>query len=173
MQHTDTQHKIFLYPGGFHFATDAGMHIHTILGSCISISLWHPQLHIGGMCHFVLPERSESESAILDGRYGDDAMELFRCAVSNCGTQLHEYQGKIFGGSNIFGLMSGSGEDLIGTRNAQKALELLIMNNIETLVVHVGESGYRRIVFDVDSGDVWVKHSFAERAPLKNFTHHY
>ena len=135
MQHTDAQHKIFLHPGDFHFATDAGTHIHTLLGSCISISLWHPRLHIGGMCHFVLPERPKPElSTALDGRYGDEVMGLFHRAINKHGTQFHEYQGKIFGGSNIFGSMEGSMEDRVGTRNAQKAVELLIANNIEVLV---------------------------------------
>ena len=49
---------VFLQPGDFYFG-EAGTRIRTLLGSCVAITLWHPILHIGGMCHIMLPERGE------------------------------------------------------------------------------------------------------------------
>ena len=48
--------EIFLQPGDFYFG-DRDTRIRTLLGSCVSITMWHPRLHVGGMCHFMLPER--------------------------------------------------------------------------------------------------------------------
>lgn len=151
--------KIFLYPGDFVFG-EAGTHVHTVLGSCIAICLWHPLLHIGGMCHFVLPfkPKAEKPSSDLDGRYGDEAMQLFDLALKLHQTTYNEYQAKIFGGANMFGKKLNSEEDLIGEKNAAKAMQLLIERKMEISVVHVGEEGHRRIVLDIGSGDVWVKH---------------
>lgn len=38
-------------------------------------------------------------------------------------------------------------------------MELLMTENINILVAHVGEFGYTRLVFDTDSGHVWVRHT--------------
>ena len=48
--------EVFLQPGEFHFG-HARTRIKTILGSCVAITMWHPILRIGGMCHYLLPAR--------------------------------------------------------------------------------------------------------------------
>jgi len=151
----------FLKPGEFYFCGE-NCQIHTILGSCIAITLWHPILHIGGMCHFVLPRHVSPDSIMgdsseLNGRYSDAAMFLFEREVIKHGTVLREYQAKIFGGSNMLSV-STLRDELIGTRNTQAAIQHLADRGIALLVAHVGETGYRRIAFDVSNGDVWVKH---------------
>ncbi len=152
--------KVFLHPGDFVFA-EPGTHVHTVLGSCIAICLWHPILKIGGMCHFVLPARPRGEAAGKgpDGRYGAEAMELFDLALKLHQTEYSQYNAKIFGGANMFGKKANSKEDLIGEKNAAAAMQMLMSRNVEISVAHVGEEGHRRIVMDVGSGNVWVKHN--------------
>jgi len=156
---SDKVKKILLYSGDFAFA-ESGVHLHTLLGSCISITLWHPQLRIGGMCHFTLPERLDrrSESRGPDGRYADEVMTLFQRAVAKHRPQLSEYQAKIFGGGNMIAGGSDDVSNSIGTKNAAAAMNLLMGKGIDIQVAHVGEFGHRRIVFDVGTGDVWVRH---------------
>jgi chemotaxis protein CheD len=151
--------KVFLHPGDFFFA-EPGTQIHTVLGSCIAISLWHPVLHIGGMCHFVLPFRTkvEPKPAELNGWYGEEAMKMFDMAIKLHQTNYNEYHAKIFGGANMFGKATASKDALIGERNADKAMQLLMHRKADIMVVHVGEQGRRRIVMDVDTGNVWVKY---------------
>ncbi|MCP4186612.1 MAG: chemotaxis protein CheD [Gammaproteobacteria bacterium] len=151
--------KVFLHPGDFVFG-EPGTHIHTVLGSCIAICLWHPMLHIGGMCHFVLPFRPKggTKSAELDGRYGDEAMQFFDMALKLHQTEYPQYQAKVFGGANMFGKKSNSADALVGEKNSAKAMQLLMKRKVSIEVVHVGEQGHRRIVMDVASGDVWVKY---------------
>ena len=48
--------EIFIRPGEFYFG-DGNTRIRTILGSCVAVTLWHPERHIGGMCHYMLPRR--------------------------------------------------------------------------------------------------------------------
>jgi len=157
MQHSSN--KVFLHPGEFCFTNDKS-HIHTLLGSCISITLWHPSLHIGGMCHFTLPRYPGARSADRqrDGRYADDVMYMFQQEAIKHRTNLTEYEAKIFGGGNMMKSKGQNTEDSIGTKNATAAMTLLMKENVDILVAHVGEFGHRRIVFDTSSGSVWVRH---------------
>lgn len=158
MQHSNN--KVFLHPGEFCF-TSKQSHIHTLLGSCISITLWHPKLHIGGMCHFTLPRYpgARSEDRKRDGRYADDVMFMFQREALKHRTKLTEYEAKIFGGGNMMKSKGENTEDSIGTKNATAAMTLLMKENVNILVAHVGEFGHRRIVFDTSSGNVWVRHT--------------
>jgi chemotaxis protein CheD len=160
MQHA-SKRKEFLNPGDFLFA-ESGTHIHTLLGSCIAITLWHPYLHIGGMCHFVLPSRPYGEPNLSDkpnGRYGDEAMQLFELAAELHRTELSEYEVKIFGGVDLVCGLNHQQQMSIGEKNTAKAIELLTARKLSIVTGHVGESGSRRIVFELDSGNVWVKHT--------------
>ena len=163
--HADSQKK-FINPGEFFFG-DSNNQIHTLLGSCISITLWHPVHCIGGMCHFVLPDRKGlsgmQHNRRLDGRYADEAMMLFEKAAAKYGTKLKEYQAKIFGGSNMLMNSTLRQDELIGTKNTEAALQHLYERDIALLVAHVGETGYRRIAFNITNGDVWVKHEALQK----------
>ncbi|VAW71352.1 Chemotaxis protein CheD [hydrothermal vent metagenome] len=157
----------FINPGEFFFH-GSDCQIHTLLGSCIAITLWHPELKVGGMCHFVLPgQRSaftaDRRNGELNGRYSDAAMALFEIEAHRRGTSLHEYHAKIFGGSNMLTTASLSEDELVGTKNTEAAIRHLSEKDIPLLVAHVGESGYRRIAFEVSSGDVWVKHELLQK----------
>jgi len=152
----------FINPGEFFFY-ESNCQIHTLLGSCIAITLWHPILKIGGMCHFVLPglrspEYVDRGDNKLNGRYSDAAMALFEIEALKYGTNLREYQAKIFGGSNMLTNSTLKEDQMIGTKNTEAAIKHLTERDISLLVAHVGETGYRRIAFDVENGDVWVKH---------------
>lgn len=148
-----------MHPGQFSF-TEKDVHIHTLLGSCISITLWHPQLHIGGMCHFTLPTYIgvPVPDRKLCGRYADDVMQMFRHEAESYNTKLSEYDAKVFGGGNMIRSKGENVDDTIGTKNASAAMRLLMQENINIMVMHVGEFGHRRIAFDVITGDVWVRH---------------
>jgi len=91
-------------------------------------------------------------------------MALFEREAIRRGTHLTDYQAKIFGGSNMLTNSRLKDDELIGTRNAEAAMNHLSERSISLLVAHVGETGHRRIAFDVGTGDVWVKHE-----PLQKF----
>ncbi len=160
-----SKRKVFLNPGDFVFA-ESGTHLHTVLGTCVAITLWHPELQIGGMCHYLLPSNPETHALTnphksnieLNGRYADEAMQLFELSAQLHRTSIEEYQAKIFGGADTFTKKPPS-ESLIGAQNVAAAVEMLNDRNINVSVAHVGESGSRKIIFDVETGDVWVNHT--------------
>ncbi len=151
--------EIFLQPGELWFG-DEKTRIRTVLGSCVAIVLWHPQRRIGGMCHFMLPARPRARTGDqpLDGRYGDEAMELLLREVRRCGTVPADYQAKLFGGGCMFGSSEGgrSGPDISG-RNMEAGRALLEREGLRLLTHDLGGQGHRNVIFDVWSGDVWLR----------------
>lgn len=166
----EQRHSVLLEPGEFHFG---GGHrrISTLLGSCVSITLWHPRKHIGGMCHYMLTERNAQNArpsnAPFDGRYASEAFALFLQNVEAAGTRPGEYQAKLFGGANMFsGNKSSSLE--IGARNIDYGRKLLASKNITLMAEHVGGSGRRKLHFELWNGHVWLSFPDGSGAQIRN-----
>lgn len=146
---------VFLEPGDW-FVGDADYRIRTILGSCVSITLWHPASRLGGMCHFLLPSRGKGlPQTPLDGRYGDEALLLVLGQMQQAGVPFAQCQAKVFGGGNMFPGLSRAGDIHVGQRNGQAALALLQVNGIPIVSESLYGLGHRQIIFDVATGDVW------------------
>jgi len=148
--------EIYLGIGELHFCR-APARIRTVLGSCVSITLWHPTLRLGGMCHFMLPTRNRSGNLPLDGRYADEAMALLDREIGRYHTRHADYHAKIFGGGNMFPGRPQPTYNLdIGQRNIDIARRLLAERSIPIMAEHLGGGGHRKLVFDVSSGDAWL-----------------
>ncbi|ACR14739.1 chemotaxis protein CheD [Teredinibacter turnerae] len=157
--------KVVIHAGEYCFDRE-GTHVHTLLGSCISITLWHPKRKIGGICHFALP-KNPSPTSKPNPRYADDCMKLFLSSCESRNTKIREYEVKVFGGSDVTTKypreMENSERSPIGEKNSVAAFELLLAEGANIVSAHVGESGYRRIIFDIGTGDVWVKFRTLEK----------
>jgi chemotaxis protein CheD len=147
--------QVYLEPGAFHFGA-APLRLSTLLGSCVTVTLWHPRRHIGGMCHIQMPRRPvRAADAPLDGRYADDAFLLFDQALARHGTPTREYVAKMFGGGNMFPGTRASAMD-VGNRNVAATRQQLAARHIRPVTEHVGGAGHRKLVFDLANGDVWL-----------------
>ena len=154
---------IFLQPGEVYFG-DRSIRIRTVLGSCVSITFWHPRHLLGGMCHIMLPERIGVVSGELDGRYAADALELLFAEMRAAGTRPGEYQTKLFGGGRMFDFKTDDAVLDIGNRNVEMARRMLRRHKLHPVSEHLAGVGHRSILFDVATGDVWVRH-MSELAP--------
>jgi chemotaxis protein CheD len=149
--------EVFLGPGDLYFG-DRGTRIRTLLGSCVAITLWHPLMLIGGMCHYMMPTRhGRTQHHDLSGRYGDEALQILLDEIHTAGTSPHEYQVKMFGGGNQFPGHHAIAVD-VAARNIDAGLHLLAEVGLELTSMHLGGTGHRQVVLDVRSGDVWVRH---------------
>jgi chemotaxis protein CheD len=146
---------IFLKPGEL-FVADAHYRIRTLLGSCVSMTLWHPATRTGGMSHFLLPTRGcQDPSSELDGRYGDEALQVILEELRRCGVPPQQCQAKIFGGGNMFPHHFRPGIVNVGQRNGEAARQLLLAQGITIVSESLFGIGHRQIIFDVSNGDVW------------------
>jgi chemotaxis protein CheD len=157
--------EIFLQPGEIYFG-DRNTRIRTVLGSCIALVFWHPILLLGGMCHYMLPSRAQDSKragAALDGRYADESMSLMAREMCRNATQPRDYQVKIFGGGNMFPSKRNSDARHVGLKNVEAANSLIRSYSLFCIAEHLGDVGYRNIVFDVWSGHTWVRHGRVAR----------
>ena len=154
--------EIFLQPGEFYFGEEK-TRIRTLLGSCVAISLWHPRLRIGGMCHYMLPHRPHRRGdEPLDGRYADEAMHLFLCELRRSGTLPAEYHVKLFGGGQMFQPAPGASRHAnISERNMEAGRALIVQHGFRSLAQDLGGEGHRNVILDLWSGDVWLKRAGA------------
>ena len=158
---------VVIGPGDYHFG-HGSTRISTLLGSCVSITLWHPRKRIGGMCHYMLSERERPPGSTPDARFASEAFELLLDHVRSAGTRPSEYQAKLFGGSNMFSDEAGRRMD-IGPRNIEFGQRFLASNNIALMAQHIGGSGRRKLHFDLWSGDVWLAFPEGEGAKIRSY----
>ena len=163
--------EVFLQPGDFYFG-GKDTRIRTLLGSCVSITLWHPTRLIGGMCHYLLPRREQRRTQTLDGRYAEDAIRLLLREIRGAKSHPSEYQLKIFGAGNMFsgqsrpdtcGRLHGSWDEMracgnISCKNISIARSLAALHGFEIEAEDLGGAGHRQVIFDIGSGHVWVRH---------------
>lgn len=149
---------VFLMPGE-HFVGDARHRIRTLLGSCVSITLWHPRRRVGAMSHFLLTVGEKDTVADLNGRYCEGALELMLTELERLGVRPAECEAKIFGGGMMFPQIERGDAVSIGRRNGETAERLLRMHKIPVVSESLFGVGHRHIIFNVRTGDVWVRQS--------------
>ena len=155
--------EVFLNPGDFHFLCPAPgkprlAKLRTLLGSCVSIVVWHPQRRLAGMSHAVLPSRSRHrEGGSLDGRFCDESVALFRKELVNAGAQPQHFDVYLVGGGQMY--LTRHEMLSIGNRNVEAARDFLKRAGFPIRAEHVGMEDYRKVELDLTSGDVTVTFS--------------
>lgn len=166
--------EVVLKIGQFHFG-GGRTKIRTLLGSCVSIAMWHPRLKIGGMCHYLLPRRGTGEvaAAASEGHYAEGAMQMFLRELRNTNTQPKDYIVKLFGGGCMFMDSNDSERPFtdtaaistdvreVSSRNIIAGRDLLARHGFSISAEHTGGYGSRVLVFELWSGDVWIRRGTA------------
>lgn len=126
------------------------------LGSCIGVSIWDPEVKVGGMIHYMLPESSISpdKAKVTPAMFADTGIpRLFR-AVYELGASKKRLQVKVAGGSQ---LLDDKGTFNIGKRNYVMLRKLFWKNGVLISSEDVGGSISRTMKLDIGSGRVSVK----------------
>lgn len=148
--------ELFLNPGDYAFG-DERDRLRTILGSCVAVTFWHPGLRVGAMCHYLLPARPLTHAGPPGGKYAEDVIPLIADHFSAQGLAPSSIQVKMFGGSNMFPSLS-LGESLsIGSKNIHVGLAVLARIGFNILNYDLAGGTNRTVVFDISSGEVWVR----------------
>jgi chemotaxis protein CheD len=148
-----------IQPGEF-YITSHHEAICTVLGSCISACIRDPQLRIGGMNHFMLPEDTTSgKSSWLDKatglatRYGSYAMETLINALLKMGANRARLEVKLFGGGHVLNVGLA-----VGDRNIEFARRWLKTESLPILAEDVGGTTPRRVIYFPSDGKARVRH---------------
>lgn len=139
---------------GLYFAAKSPTVVTTILGSCVAVCLWDPEMKVGGVNHFVLPDWVGKGR--MSPRFGNVAVASLIEALSGFGCRVSNLRAKIFGGASILG-EKGRSPDALGARNLKIALSLLKEEQIPLVAGDVGGRRGRKLVFHSDNGETWVR----------------
>lgn len=138
-------------PGGWAVETDRP--IATLLGSCVAVCLYDPQLRLGGLNHFMLPTFERSTNRDFDTLLcGSFAMEALYNGLLARGARKSRLQAKAFGGGTIIASLAQTG---IGERNVEFARDWLKREGVHLVAADVLGPWSRKIVFNPQTGDVF------------------
>jgi chemotaxis protein CheD len=155
--------EISIPPGEFRFE-GCDNRLRTLLGSCVAITMWHPIKKLGGMCHFLLPARTQEGKPSPDPRYGDEAFNLMERAANKHHCELKEFEYKLFGGASLLPPGTSLSRIAVGHRNIEMARGLLEKASLKIVSEDVGGACARTVVLDNWNGDVWVRTTQASTA---------
>ncbi|KKL58497.1 hypothetical protein LCGC14_2224780 [marine sediment metagenome] len=150
------------------FATKVPHEIRTILGSCVAVCLWDPDLLAGGMNHFMLPEYTGSGEA--SNKYGDISIRSLIQRMESLGSKKSSLKAKVYGGGSLLSA-SGISQSSVGQQNIHIAMEMLRSEGISIVSRHVGDFHGRKLRFNTCSGSLsisMVESISAKAAPSSN-----
>lgn len=150
----DSIPKIFLKPGEMHFALNPTI-VSTVLGSCISVTMYDAAHRMGAICHAILPDE------IITGdpyRYVDSSIKAMLRRFERHGIKKGNLEVKLFGGADILPPGNGIYRTMtVGKQNIFRAREVLKWERLQLLASDVGGSRGRKILFHTHSGEVYLQ----------------
>ena len=144
------------------YFADRAMEVMVVLGSCVSVTLFHRRLGLSAVSHGLLPYCKERITC--GGRCAGSA-KFVECSVramtdrfKQAGVALHELEARIYGGAEMFGAKSSAGLTAsVGRQNVATALKALKEQELRIHTMDVGGCLGRKLFFDTGTGEVFLK----------------
>lgn len=143
--------KIYLKPGDLVVAEKPVM-VTTVLGSCISVTMFHPQTGIAAICHAMMPDGGSPDSF----KYVDSVIHCMVLYFRQRKIPREEIQVKVFGGADMFNCIE-SNNSTVSRRNVIVATRCLHDYGLIPAVSDLGGKEGRKLIFRTDSGAVFLK----------------
>ncbi len=145
--------RVYLKPGEL-FVTREPVLVTTILGSCVSVTMFDRQTGTAGICHATLPDGGGSDNF----KYVDAAVRYMLKYFRKLGITLPSIQVKLFGGSDMFSTgQAGTRNITVGWQNISAATRCLAGCGLVPVAADVGGRKGRKLLFTTDTGAVYVK----------------
>lgn len=161
LKHSDIPH-VFLHTGDAFIGVKPTI-VSTVLGSCVSISMFSARLRQGAICHAFLPSRKEIDphrrESVQICRYVDTAVDYLLECMTRIGANKSELEVKMFGGSSGLTISQIRPPNFfsVGDRNVKMAFKCLKEKGLSPKAMDVGGNIGRKILFATHSGDIWMK----------------
>ena len=141
---------VYLKPGEVHFATSPTV-VSTVLGSCVSVTMFDSASGIAAICHALLPEGPASDAF----RYVDSSIVGMVDMFAAHGVSRRHLEVKLFGGADMIG--TGGSRGGVGRRNVEIATQVLSAEGLTVSTHDVGGPCGRKLFFVTSTGDVFLK----------------
>ncbi len=152
---------IYLRSGELHFS-DKPSSVMTVLGSCLSVTLFHRKTRVGAICHGLLPKCRESaicgRPCAEQAKYVECAIKMMIKLFDDNKLKRSELEVKVFGGADMFSMRLGGRNSIsVGRQNIEIAQLTLDKAGIRILAMDVGGVTGRKLFFNTATGDVLMK----------------
>jgi chemotaxis protein CheD len=145
--------SVYLHPGQVFASAEPAM-VTTVLGSCVSVCLFDPSAHLGGMNHYQLPHWAGNGTS--SPCFGNVAMRTLYDRVLALGARNQELRAKVFGGACVLDGFQRRPRHL-GEQNLARALEFLREAGVPVVAEDTGGQRGRKLVFHTGDGAAWLK----------------
>ena len=134
-----------------------------VLGSCVSVTLYHRRFGLSAVSHGLLPHCKERSVCAGNcagyAKFVDCSVHAMARRFKQSGITLQELEARIYGGAEMFGSRSSAGSAAsVGSQNIETALNALDDEGLRVYSMDVGGSLGRKIFFDTGTGEVFQKH---------------
>jgi chemotaxis protein CheD len=153
--------SIYLKPGEVYFGENPVV-VSTILGSCVSVTMFHPISRTGAICHGLLPRcggKKLCDRACLEGfKYVDCSIEKMIEKFDALGVRRGDIEVKIFGGADMFGVRSADNRcKSVGMENVMVANAIIGKEGLQVAAFDTRGNQGRKILFLPHTGEVLLK----------------
>jgi len=126
------------------------------LGSCIGVVLWDPEVKVGALLHYMLPDSSiDKDKAVSKPfMFADKGIPQMFKEIYKHGAKKSRMKVYVVGGSQV---MDAAGMFNIGKRNQMVIRKMFLKNNVMITKEDVGGDVNRTISLDVGTGVVRMK----------------
>jgi len=145
--------KIYLKPGEL-VVTEEQVMVTTVLGSCVSVTMFNAQIGVAAICHGMLPYGGNSQNF----KYVDTAIRYMIGYFKKLDIDRKAIEVKVFGGADMFHTVGSSTSNLtVGWQNISAATSCLKEYGMAPTVSDVGRKNGRKLIFTTDTGIVYLK----------------
>lgn len=156
---------LYLKPAEMHIA-DSPSIVKTVLGSCVSITMFNRRLKVGAICHGMLPHcrrKAGCRDECAEGfKYVDYSIRQMLERFRSMGIGHREIEVKLFGGADMFATDAGERET-VGVQNTKTALRIFEKERLTLRTSDTGGSQGRKLFFYTHTGEVFLKRLGSER----------
>ncbi len=126
------------------------------LGSCIAVAVYDPQVKVGGLLHYMLPDSTLDPEKAREhpGMFADTGIPLLFKSCYKLGAEKRRMIIKIAGGARI---MDDTNYFRIGQKNLTALRKIFWKNNVLIDAEDIGENFNRTVRLEISTGKFLVK----------------
>ncbi len=129
--------------------------VSTVLGSCVTVTMYSHKKGVGAICHAMLPNNLKQESNHL--LYVDTAVRYLHCKMIEYGAGT-ELIIKLFGGAQVLaGRHATRNRRSVGEQNIFQAKKTLEQLDLVIATTDIGGTLGRKLFFSIKTGDVYLR----------------
>lgn len=157
LQQQDELQSIYLYPGEL-VICEKPTRVITVLGSCVSVTMFSRRLRRGAICHGTMPRcrsmKQCSELCIEAFKFMDCTIQQMLKSFRDVGVTGRDIEIKVFGGADT---LQSRTSNSIGSQNIKVTLDTLSRERLGVIAADVGDNFGRKLIFLSHTGEVFLK----------------